>query len=325
MPTRNSARKRPDYARLATEAAHPKSKHLETLSTEELVTLLVGEERRAQQAAFGSRKQIARAADRVVAALRAGGRLFYVGAGPSGRLGALDAAELPPTFGSSPAQVVAVVAGGPRALQRSVEGAEDRPQSAAQRLQRLGLEARDVVCAIAASGVTPFARAALAYARERGAASIFVTCAPDAAHEDLADIVIAAPTGPEVLAGSTRLKGGSATKMILNALSTATMVALGKVYRGRMVDVVASNEKLKDRARRIVCELCRVDERTARSLLKRAGGRPKLAIAMHALGVGAAEATAALAAAGDDLHKLLEDKNDRRRAPRPATRTRRRR
>ena len=317
-------RKRPDYARLATEAPHPKSKQLETLSTEEIVTLLVAEERRAQQAAYGARREIARAADRVIAALRAGGRLFYVGAGTSGRLGALDAAELPPTFGSSPEQVVAVVAGGPRALKRSVEGAEDRPQQAAQRLQRLGLEARDVVCAIAASGVTPFARAALAYARERGAATIFVTCAPDAAHDALADVVIAAPVGPEVLAGSTRLKAGSATKMILNALSTATMVALGKVYRGRMVDVVASNEKLKDRARRIVGELCRVDERTARSLLKRAGGRVKIAIAMHALGVGATEAGEQLESAGGDLHKLFEGRNERRRDG-ATRRTRRRR
>lgn len=317
-------RRRPDYARLATEAPHPKSAQLETLSTEEVVTLLVGEELRAQKAAFGARKEIARAAERVVTALRGGGRLFYVGAGTSGRLGALDAAELPPTFGSSPAQVIAVVAGGPRALQRSIEGAEDRPQKAATRLGRLGLDARDVVCAIAASGVTPFARGALAYARERGAATIFVTCAPDAAHDTLADIVIAAPVGPEVLAGSTRLKAGSATKMILNALSTATMVALGKVYRGRMVDVVASNEKLKDRARRIVGELCRVDERTARSLLKRAGGRVKVAIAIHALGVGAAEADERLAAAGGDLHKLFEGGNERRRAA-AATRTRRRR
>ena len=315
--------KRPDYARLATEAPHPKSAQLERLSSEEIVTLLLAEEKRAQKAAFGARKEIARAVDRVTAALRAGGRLFYVGAGTSGRLGALDAAELPPTFGSSPAQVVAVVAGGARALSRSVEGAEDRSQKAAQRLARLGLEARDVVCAIAASGVTPFARAALEYARERGAATLFVTCAPDAAHEALADIVIAAPVGPEVLAGSTRLKAGTATKMILNALSTTTMVALGKVYRGRMVDVVATNEKLKDRARRIVCELCRVDERTARSLLRRAGGRVKVAIAMHALGVGAAEAAERLAAAGGDLHQLFEGANERRLAP--ATRTRRRR
>ena len=314
-------RKRPDYARLLTEAPHPKSAQLETLSSEELVTLLIADERRAQKAAFGARKEIARAVDRVVAALRAGGRLFYVGAGTSGRLGALDAAELPPTFGSSPAQVVAVVAGGARALSRSVEGAEDRPQKAAQRLQRLGLEPRDVVCAIAASGVTPFARAALDYARQRGATTIFITCSPDAAEERLADVVILAPVGPEVLAGSTRLKAGTATKMILNALSTATMVALGKVYRGRMVDVVASNEKLKDRARRIVGELCRVDERAARSLLKRAGGRVKVAIAMHALGVGAADASERLAAADGDLRRLFAA-HERRAA---ARRTRRRR
>ncbi len=315
-----STRKRPDYARLVTEAPHPKSAHLETLSSEEIVTLLLTEERRAQAAAYAARKEIARAVERVTAALRAGGRLFYVGAGTSGRLGALDAAELPPTFGSSPAQVIAVVAGGSRALSRSVEGAEDRPQRAAERLQRLGLDDKDVVCAIAASGVTPFARAALGYARERGAATVFVTCAPDAAHEALADIVIAAPVGPEVLAGSTRLKAGTATKMILNALSTATMVALGKVYRGRMVDVVASNEKLKDRARRIVGELCRVDERTARSLLARAGGRVKVAVAMHALGATAADATEKLAAAGGDLRRLFAG-NERR----AATRRRRRR
>jgi N-acetylmuramic acid 6-phosphate etherase len=313
-------KKRPDYARLPTEAPHPRSAHLETHTGDEIVALLLAEEKRAQRAAFLARKEIARAAERVVAALRAGGRLFYVGAGTSGRLGALDAAELPPTFGSAPGQVIAIVAGGPRALQRSVEGAEDRAAAAAVRLGRLAVGARDVVCAIAASGVTPFARAALAFARERGAATIFITCAPDAAHDALADVVIAAPVGPEVLAGSTRLKAGTATKMILNALSTATMVALGKVYRGRMVDVVATNDKLKDRARRIVEELCRVDERTARSLLKRAGGRPKLALAMHALGVGAAEAAERLAAAGDDLHQLFLA-NERRRP----TRKRRRR
>jgi N-acetylmuramic acid 6-phosphate etherase len=304
---------KPDYARLATEAPHPKSAQLETLSTEEVIGLLLVEEKRAQQAAYAARREIARAAERVAAALRAGGRLFYVGAGTSGRLGALDAAELPPTFGSSPAQVIAVVAGGPRALTRSVEGAEDRAQQAARRLGRLGLDGGDVVCAVAASGVTPFARAALAFARERGAGTIFITCAPDPSHGAVADIVIAAPVGPEVLAGSTRLKAGSATKMILNALSTTTMIALGKVYRGRMVDVVASNDKLRDRARRIVAELCRVDERSARSLLKRAGGRPKLAIAMHALGLPAAEAAEQLAAAGDDLHRLLATTRRRRR------------
>jgi N-acetylmuramic acid 6-phosphate etherase len=316
-------RQRPDYARLATEAPHPRAASLHRASIEEIVTLLLGEEKRAQKAAFAARKEIARAAERVVAALRKGGRLFYVGAGTSGRLATLDAAELPPTFGASPAQVIALIAGGPRALRRSIEGAEDRAETAARRLARLGLDADDVVCAIAASGVTPFSRRALAFARERGAATIFITCAPDPSHSALADVVIAAPVGPEVLAGSTRLKAGTTTKMILNALSTATMVALGKVYRGRMVDVVATADKLRDRARRIVQEICDVDERTARSLLKRAGGRPKLAIAMQALGVGVAEATGRLAAADDDLEQRLGDRPTRPRGR--ATRTRRRR
>jgi N-acetylmuramic acid 6-phosphate etherase len=306
-------RRGPDYATLPTEAPHPRSSSLEEHPLEHVVALILHEEKRAQKGAWAARKEIARAAERVAACLRAGGRLFYVGAGTSGRLGALDAAELPPTFGSRPEQVIALVAGGPRALQRSVEGAEDRAHTAPRRLAAHGLDGKDVVCAIAASGVTPFARAALAFARERGATRLFVTCAPQPEHARLADIVIVAAVGPEVLAGSTRLKAGSATKMILNALSTATMVALGKVYRGRMVDVVASNDKLRDRARRIVQELCRVDEKTARSLLKRAAGRPKLAIAMHALGVGAPEARARLDAAGDDLHRLLD-------RPQPATR-----
>jgi N-acetylmuramic acid 6-phosphate etherase len=313
---------KPDYARLPTEAPHPRAAQLENESTETIVALLLAEERRAQAAAYAARSAIARAAEVVVAALQQNGRLFYVGAGTSGRLGALDAAELPPTFGSAPSQVVAVVAGGPRALQRSIEGAEDRAHTAALRLGRLGLSRKDVVCAIAASGVTPFSRAALAFARERGAATIFVTCVPEAG-AGLADVVIAAPVGPEVLAGSTRLKAGTATKMVLNALSTATMVRLGKVYRGRMVDVVATNDKLRDRARRIVGELCGVDERTARSLLKRAGGRPKLAIAMYALGVPATEAAARLAAAGDDLNRLLAP--GLKEPPARARRTRRRR
>jgi N-acetylmuramic acid 6-phosphate etherase len=311
-----------DYGRLPTEAPHPQSADLETRPIEEIVALLVGEEARAQKAAWACRKEIARAVGMVVAALRQGGRLFYVGAGTSGRLGALDAAELPPTFGSDPGQVIALLAGGPRAMLRSVEGAEDRPQQAATRLQRLGLSERDVVCGIAASGVTPFARAALTYARERGARTVFVTCArPD---EPIADVIIAASVGPEVLAGSTRLKSGTATKIILNALSTSTMIKLGKVYRGRMVDVLATNTKLKDRARRIVEEICGVSPRLAQSLLKQAGGRPKLAIAISALGLSAADARRELEAVGGDLHHLFW-LHERRETPRPARARRRRR
>ncbi len=304
---------RTDYGRLPTEAANPRAVDLELRPIDEIVALLIAEEGKAQKAAASCRREIARAAELIVTALRGGGRLFYVGAGTSGRLGALDAAELPPTFGSSPTQVIALLAGGARAMLRSVEGAEDRAHTAARRLGRHDLGAADVVCAIAASGVTPFARAALAYAKQRGAHTVFITCSPDEGHAQLAEIVICAPVGPEVLTGSTRLKAGTATKIILNALSTATMVKLGKVYRGRMVDVVASNQKLRDRARRIVQELTGVDERQARALLKQARYRPKLALAMHGLSVGAAEATRRLDEAGGDLHTLLGPSPKRKR------------
>jgi len=297
-----------DYSKLLTEAAHPRAAHLEERSLEEIVELLITEEAKAHRAALACRREIARAAELVVAALSSGGRLIYAGAGTSGRLGALDAAELPPTFGSSRAQVIALLAGGPRAMLRSIEGAEDRGGSAAVKLARLGVGERDVVCAIAASGVTAFARAALKTARERGARTVFVTCVKSPEHAALADVVIAATVGPEVLAGSTRLKAGTATKIVLNALSTASMVKLGKVYRGRMVDVVATNQKLRDRARRIVAELTGADARTVRALLAQAGGRAKLALAIHALGVAPAEAARRLDAAGGDLHRLLDGK-----------------
>jgi N-acetylmuramic acid 6-phosphate etherase len=295
-----------DYAKLPTEAPHPDAIDLEERALDEIVALLIADEAKAQRAAFACRREIARAARLVVEALRGGGRLIYAGAGTSGRLGALDAAELPPTFGSQPGHVTALLAGGPRAMLRSIEGAEDRADTAARRLARLGVGPHDVVCAVAASGVTAFARGALRAARERGARTVFVTCvrAPD--HAALADVVIAAVVGPEVLPGSTRLKAGTATKIVLNALSTASMVKLGKVYRGRMVDVVATNRKLKDRARRIVAELCGVDERRARALLKQAGGRAKLAIAIAELRVAAPEAARRLDEAGGDLRRLLD-------------------
>jgi N-acetylmuramic acid 6-phosphate etherase len=295
----------PDYAHLPTEAANPRARDLERKPPEAIVTLLLSEEAKVPRAVLARRREIARAAVLVAESLRSGGRLFYAGAGTSGRLGALDAAELPPTFGAPPGQIVALLAGGPRALQRSVEGAEDRAGSAGHRLARHGLGPHDVVCAIAASGVTPFARAALAFARQRGARSIFVTCARDAAHKKLADVVIAVAVGPEVLAGSTRLKAGTATKVVLNAISTTAMVQLGKVYRGRMVDVVASNRKLRDRARRMVMELAGVNDRRARALLEKAGWRVKLALAMHALDADAEEAARALEASAGDLHRLF--------------------
>jgi N-acetylmuramic acid 6-phosphate etherase len=303
---KNGRGDRPDYARLPTERVHPLGEELDRMTALELVGAVLAEEAKVARAAERCRREIAQAVDAVVAALQRGGRLIYVGAGTSGRLAALDAAELPPTFGSDPARVVAIVAGGARAMMRSIEGAEDRAETAVRRLRRLGVGPDDVVCAIAASGVTPFARAALVEARERAARTVFITCARDPEHARLADIVIAPQVGPELLAGSTRMKGGTVTKMILNALSTAVMVRLGKVYRGRMIDVQATNQKLRDRARRIVAELTGLTPTRAQRLLATAGGRPKLAIAMHALGVGADEARAKLAEVDGDLRRLVD-------------------
>ncbi|MEO6950480.1 MAG: N-acetylmuramic acid 6-phosphate etherase [Polyangia bacterium] len=298
-------RRREDWSRfsdLPTEAASARSMDLELASTEEVVRLVVDEEHAVHEAARLVVAEITRAAELVADALRAGGRLVYVGAGTSGRLGALDAAELPPTFGIARDRAVAIIAGGPRALSRSVEGAEDHGPMAVRRLQRLAIGPTDVVCGIAASGVTPFARAALEYARARGARTVFVTC--NAATDVQSDVLIAPRVGPELLPGSTRLKGGSVTKLVLNAISTAAMTRLGKVYRGRMVDVVASNEKLRARALRIVMELTELDERHARALLRRAGGHCKLALAIHLTGTSTTEASRRLLAADGDLRRL---------------------
>jgi len=299
-----SPRSHEDYASLPTEQALDGHGDLERRPTDDIVRLLLEEEARSQAAALRCRKDIVRAVEAVVSSLKAGGRLIYVGAGTSGRLGALDAAELPPTFGAPFGQVLALVAGGARALTRSVEGAEDRGDAARARLTRLRLGPNDVVCAIAASGVTPFARAALAFAKEQAARTIFITCVHDPNHERLADVVIAAEVGPEVLPGSTRLKGGTVTKIILNAISTTAMIRLHKVYRGRMVDVTATNRKLRDRATRIVVELSGLDRTAAARLLQRAKGRPKLALAMHLLGADAETARRRLDEVDDDLHRL---------------------
>jgi N-acetylmuramic acid 6-phosphate etherase len=233
---------------------------------------------------------LARAAEVVAGALREGGRLHYVGAGTSGRLAALDAAELPPTFGTSPSLVVAVVAGGPRALQRAVEGAEDDRRAGARAMRTLRVGPRDVVCGITASGTTPFVRSALAAARERGARTLLVSCNPGAWTPEVSELAILPDTGPELIAGSTRLKAGTATKLVLNALSTAAMVAQGKVYRGRMVDVQVTNAKLRARALRMVEDLAGTGPTEARRLLARAKGSVRLALALHLTGLPPAKA-----------------------------------
>jgi N-acetylmuramic acid 6-phosphate etherase len=269
------------------------------------VATITREDRRAAASVAAVQGALARAVDVVAAALRTGGRLVYVGAGTSGRLGVLDAAECPPTFGVASGRVVGVIAGGHRALWRAVEGAEDRAWDARRALARLRVGPGDVVCAICASGVTPFALAGLREGRRRGARTLLVTCAPSPVLRGLADVVVAPRPGPEVLAGSTRMKAGLATKMVLHTLTTGAMVRLGKVYGNLMVDVRPGSRKLRARALRIVAELTGLPPRRARRLADRAGGRPAVALLMHRLGLGAAAARRRLRAHDDDLRAAL--------------------
>ena len=231
---------------------------------------------------------VARARDAIVAAVsqvehafRAGGRLFYLGAGTSGRLGVLDASECPPTFGTDPSMVQGIIAGGESALTRSIEGAEDDAAAGATALRERGIAANDIVVGIAASGATPFVRGGLEAARAVGAATVLVTCAtPPEAITRFADVVVHVPVGPELVTGSTRLKAGTATKLVLNMLTTGAMVRLGKTYGNLMVDLQARNDKLRDRSERIVMEVLAVDRSAARAALESAGGSVRTAIVM---------------------------------------------
>jgi N-acetylmuramic acid 6-phosphate etherase len=284
---------------------NPRFRALDQIPAERLVAEIAREDRRAAASVAAVRRPLSRAVGLVAGALGAGGRLVYAGAGTSGRLGVLDAAECPPTFGVPPGQVVGIIAGGRRALWRAVEGAEDRGAEARRALARLRVGPRDVVCGICASGVTPFALAALREARRRGARTIAVTCAPSAALRALSDVLVAPRPGPEVLAGSTRMKAGLATKMVLHTLTTGAMVRLGKVYGGLMVDLRPSSRKLRARALRIIRTLTGLPPAQARALSRRARGRPAVALIMHRLGVDATGARRRLAAHGGNLRAAL--------------------
>src|SRR5580765_7164104 len=297
-----------DFAQLPTEAAHPRAAKLDTMAPEAIAALMLGEEAKAVRAAQ-SRADVIGAAARLVAdRLAGGGRLVYVGAGTSGRLGTLDAVECVPTFGVPPSRLVPIIAGGPAALTRSVEGAEDNVRDGEQRMRRVAVGPADVVCCVAASGTTPFVRAALEYARFRRAATILVTCAGNPTNgERVADVVVALDTGPEVIAGSTRLKAGTATKIALNAMSTTAFVLLGKTYGGLMVDVRPTNAKLWARAVRIVGALSGLDDAAARKLIQKAGGRAKVALVMHHAGVNAARAKELLVEHKGKLRAIVGD------------------
>jgi N-acetylmuramic acid 6-phosphate etherase len=249
--------------------------------------------------------QIAEAVTRITRALQAGGRLVYVGAGTSGRLGVLDAAECPPTFGSPPDQIQAVLAGAPRALTEAVEGAEDAQADGAREMDVRAVGPNDVVVGIAASGATPFVLGAVRRARERGAATIAITCVPASPLQAACHLAIVPVVGPEVIAGSTRLKAGTAQKLVLNMLSTLTMVQLGKVYGNLMVDLRAASEKLRRRAVRIVAIAAGVEDSEAEKALAHAQGRAPVAIVMQRAHVSAEAAEQALARAGGSVRRAL--------------------
>jgi N-acetylmuramic acid 6-phosphate etherase len=264
-----------------TEKRNPRSANIDTLPTLEIVDLINSEDRSVPEAVGSQRESIAAAIDLTVDCLREGGRLFYVGAGTSGRLGVLDASECPPTFGVKRSMVQGIIAGGRKALVRSIEGAEDHAEAGAAEIDRRKVNVRDVVVGLAACGVTPFVHGALRRARQIGAQTVCVTCAPEMVQSIPADIIINPVVGPEVVTGSTRMKAGTATKLVLNLLTTTAMIKLGKVHGNLMVDLQAVNNKLRDRSIRILMELTGLSRRQAQALLKRADGQLKAAVVMH--------------------------------------------
>jgi N-acetylmuramic acid 6-phosphate etherase len=297
----------PPRGHLATERENEATRALDALPTEEALRVIGQQDARVHAALEAARPALARAVDAVAERLSRGGRLFYVGAGTSGRLAALDAAELPPTFQSDPAQVQAILAGGREAMWKAVEGAEDDRDAAGAELAARGLCARDAVLAIAAGGTTPFAHGALAAARARGALSIFLACVPFDEAPDEAEISIRVVPGPEVVTGSTRLAAGTATKLALNALSTLVMARLGKLHGNLMVDVdTKANAKLVERGARIVATLTGLDRAAALALLERADGHVKTAVVMQRLSLDAPAARARLERAGGHLRRALE-------------------
>ena len=287
-----------------TEAENPQSTGLDLLATPALVELLIADQRSAVDAALAQTATIARAVDEIASRLSRGGRLHYVGAGSSGRIATLDASEMPPTFGTPPEMVRAHIAGGTAALISAVEGAED-DASAGDGTMLECVRPDDAVLGISASGTAAFVIAAIARARAIGAYTIALTVDAQSALAHAAELAIVSSTGAEVLAGSTRLKAGTAQKVVLNAISTAVMVRLGKVYDNLMVDVVANNRKLRARALRLVVRLARVDEAHAQELLERAGGSVKIAVVMERHSLGAAQARALLDQNDGGLRPLL--------------------
>jgi N-acetylmuramic acid 6-phosphate etherase len=291
-----------------TEQRNPRTERIDLASSLEIADLIAAEDGLVAPAVHLERERVARAIDLAVAAFQRGGRLLYVGAGTSGRLGVLDASECPPTFGTPPEMVVGLIAGGHPALVRSIEGAEDDVNAGAAAIDQAGVREADFVLGIAASGTTPFVRAALGRAQTLGADTGLLSCTdPPRLLADTCDVLILPKVGPEAVTGSTRMKAGTATKLVLNAITTGAMIRLGKVYGNLMVDVMATSDKLRDRGERIVMECAGVDRGRARAAIDDARGSVKLAIVMVRLGVRREEASRALASAGEVIRRAIGD------------------
>lgn len=294
-----------DRSNLLTEQRLPESMNLDAMSIADAVAVMNAQDRVAVDAVEKERPNVVRAIELVVAAFQVGGRLIYFGAGTSGRLGVLDASECPPTFRSDPETVQGVIAGGKEAMFRAKEGAEDSPELGAGDVDALNINSRDVVMGIATGGTTPYVHGALNRARDLGARTVFFSCVAPVPNEPQVDVVIRPLTGPEVLTGSTRLKAGTATKLVLNQITTLSMVQLGKCYENLMVDLRATNEKLWDRGARIIRMITGLERDAAMELLKRAEGHVKVAVVMQKKGVSREDAVRLLGEADGMLRQAI--------------------
>jgi N-acetylmuramic acid 6-phosphate etherase len=303
---------RSKWQSLPTEAINPATLGIDKLSPAEIVEGMLNEDRKVIAAVQREKERIAVGVDIVAQSLRRGGRIVFVGAGTSGRLGVLESAEMPPTFGTDPELVQAIMAGGRNAVLRAKEGIEDNYEEGARSINRLSPTRKDVVIGVSASGMTPFVRGALTGARRAGSKIIFVTCDPRTELQTFVDLTIAPAVGPEVIAGSTRLKAGTATKMVLNMLTTAAMIRIGKTYGNLMVDVQTGSEKLRDRARRIVTMVTGLEYDEADKLLKRAHWNVKAAIVMQKTGLTYARALPRLRRAHDSMREAIGEDIEQR-------------
>lgn len=294
-----------DLNRLISEGRNPRSMDIDLMSAAEIVELINAEDRAVPEAVGAVLPQVAAAVERIVTAFEAGGRLIYIGAGTSGRLGVLDASECPPTYGVPPTMVVGLIAGGPGALLKAVEGAEDDVAQGAADLERIAADSKDVVVGIAVSGRTPYVIGALEHAAKVGAATVALTCNPDSPIARMAEISIAPVVGPEVVTGSTRMKSGTAQKLVLNMLSTASMVRIGKTFQNLMVDMQATNKKLVARAVRVVMQATECTAEEAEAALAAAGNDMKVAILTVLTGQSVEQARTALVISGGHLREAL--------------------